>query len=149
MDDTHAEAYERLTEELDAYHELLRFGSVTADVDDPEAWRAEIEGQSRADNIVARSFVLGRAPSGRYRVWAGRERGHTLERLTQGAQLVEAQDDAARRASLRGHAVVEWLRVLDDEAAGRCVRCGARVYVNAATTPPTLAGEVFEEDCPA
>jgi len=140
-------AFDRLTEQLDPYHELLRFGRVSADVDDPDEWRAELRRQARRDKIPIRSFASRKRPDGTTHVWAGKARIGADELRSRNA-LVAVQREAAGRAELRGHARIVWLRaVLGEEAAGRCEGCGGRVYVARTTTPPTIDGDVFDRRC--
>jgi hypothetical protein len=140
-------AFDRLTEELDPYHELLRFGRVSAEVDDPDAWRGELRRQARRDKIPIRSFASRRRRDGKTRVWAGK--AHVgEEELRAGDGLIAVQREAAGRAQLNGHAHIDWIRVLrGEEAAGRCRDCGGRVYAARRTTPPTIDGDVFDRTC--
>src|SRR5262249_55034343 len=55
--------------------------------------------------------------------------------------------EAMERAGLRGHLVRSVIRSEGTRAAAACSRCGARLYVDSAETPPLLEGEVFELDC--
>ena len=140
-------AFERLTQDLDPYHEFLRFDHVIAEVEDPQAWRAEIRRQARRDKIAMRSFIVGRTAAGLWRVWAGKQQTYDVERMRQLMERGAAQSEAADRATLRGHSIHEWLRARDAEAAARCSRCGARLYVDVSAEPPIVSGEVFETDC--
>jgi hypothetical protein len=143
----HEEAFDRLTETLDPYHEFLRFGSVTAQVDNPDEWRAEIRCQARRDKIPMRSVVAGRTPDGLHYVWAGRSSGIDHDTMGEIMVLLDRQREATERATLLGHDKIRWVRVLrGEEAAGRCLRCGARLYVRSGSSPVT-DGEVFELDC--
>ena len=136
-------AFDRLTEELDPYHELLRFGRVSAEVDDPDAWRAGLRRQARRDKLPIRSFAARTRPDGKTEVWAGKARIGEGELRSRNA-LIAVQREAAGRAELCGHTRVVWLRVLlGEEAAGRCADCGGRVYVSRTT----IAGDVFDRGC--
>lgn len=141
-------AFDRLTEELEPYHEFLRYGYLSADVDDPDEWRGEIRRQARRDGIPMRSFVLGEPRDGRYHVWAGKFRDADDGALHGVMALMGTQEEASERASLLGHERIRWLRVSrGEEAAGRCPRCGGRVYVSRLNAPPVIDGDVFNSDC--
>jgi hypothetical protein len=144
----HADDFDRLTEDLDPYHAFLRFGHVSAHVEDPAEWRAEIRRQARRDNIRMRSFVLGERSEGLHRVWAGQTGRVNDDLLTATFQLLDVQYEAEARAKLRGHERLKWLQVSHtEEAAGRCRACGGRVYVSRLREPPIVDGDVFETDC--
>lgn len=147
MDPKHEAAFDRLTQDLDPYHEFLRFDHVSAEVADPKVWRDEIRLQARRDKIRMRSFVLGRTSTGLYRVWAGKQRGYDLEGLRRLMEVGSVQREAAERAALHGHTIRRWLRVRDDEAAARCESCGGRLYVDASQHPPLISGDLFEAEC--
>jgi hypothetical protein len=143
----HEEAFDRLTEELEPYHALLRHGRVEDCVANPDEWRAEIRKQARHDKIAMRSFTLGRTPDGLYRVWAGRSQ-LVDEELSEVVALMSLQREASDRAELLGHEEVRWLQARrGEEAAGRCCQCGGRIYVNRLTSPPVIEGDVFESCC--
>ena len=136
-------AFDRLTEPLDPYQELLRFGRVSAFVDDPDAWRAELRRQARRDKLPIRSFAARTRRDGKTEVWAGKARISAGDLRARNA-LIAVQREAAGRAELHGHARVVWLRVLlGEEAAGRCADCGGRVYVSRTT----IDGDVFGRRC--
>lgn len=137
----HAEEFERLTRQLDDYHELLVFGQVQRVVDDPEGWRREIRRQARRDNVRVSTVARGTS------VAAIRIRGVTDGQMRLALRVMEANREAMDRASLLGHEVRGWIRVADGEAATRCSRCGARLYVRVEPPPLVLDGEVFEVAC--
>jgi hypothetical protein len=141
----HEAEYEWLVEELDPYEAMLRFGHVTRDVDNPDEWRAEIRRQARADKRKVRTFVVGMHGDATC-VWAGFVREVSDEQLASSFALMDLQQEARDRSSLFGHEVA-WLRAHRRRAAGRCKRCGARVYVENAGDRRVLEGEVFEEVC--
>jgi hypothetical protein len=144
----HEDAFDRLTEDLDPYHQFLRFGHVSATVSDPDEWRAELRRQARRDKIPFHSFVVGRDPGGGYCVWAGKARKADSGQVREIWALMSVQHEATSRAALYGHEKVVWIRVMRGEkAAGRCERCGGRVYVSRLTKPPIMDGDVFERRC--
>jgi len=127
----------------DDYGKLLATGQVihpVDEVDDPDAWRAEIKRQARSDRIKVRTGLT----SGM--LWA----------LTHGP-LTEAQREEAIRhfhlydrldseAKVRGHSFKVELRD-GEEAVFSCGRCGALGYADAAAGP-LVGGRLFDSDCP-
>lgn len=127
----------------DDYGKLLATGQAILPVDeveDPEAWRAEIKRQARADRIKVRTGITG----------------ETLWALTAGP-LTEAQREEDTRyfhlyhrleseAGARGHAFKVELRD-GEEAVFSCGRCGALGYADAAAGP-LVGGQLFESNCP-
>jgi hypothetical protein len=141
------EAFDRLTEELDPYHEFLRFGHVMDDVDDPDEWRAEIRRQARRDKIRMHSFASERGPDGRAHVYAGKTHGD--RDLRPALALMDVQEEAEERARLNGHRKIRWIRVMrGEEAAGRCADCGGRVYASRKGSRPVIDGDLFAVACP-
>jgi len=126
----------------DAYGQLLATGQAILPVDeveDPDAWRAEIKRQARADRIKVRTGITG----------------ETLWALTAGP-LTDAQRDEDTRyfhlyhrlgseAGARGHAFKVEVRD-GEEAVFSCERCGALGYADAAAGP-LVGGRLFESDC--
>jgi hypothetical protein len=127
----------------DDYGMLLATGQAIRPVDeveDPDAWRAEIKRQARSDRIKVRTGITG----------------GTLWALTAGP-LTEAQREEDTRyfhlyhrlesdAKARGHVFKVALRD-GEEAVFRCERCGALGYADAASGP-LIGGQLFESDCP-
>lgn len=141
-------AFDRLTEDLDPYHEFLRYGYLTAYVDDADEWRSELRRQARRDKIPFSSLTIGRNRAGLYHVWAGRKDRVTYDSLRETMALVYLQEEASESARTLGHPGIVWLRSSHgEEAAGRCTRCGARAYVSRLESPPIVAGDAFEEEC--
>jgi hypothetical protein len=60
-----------------------------------------------------------------------------------------AVEEAFSRASLNGHDRCRIIRAEGRRAAGSCLTCGARLYVDWNTDPAFMEGEVFEIDCRA
>ena len=126
----------------DDYGKLLATSQVIRSVDeveDPDAWRAEIKRQARSDRIKVRTGVTG----------------GTLWALT-AAPLTDAQREEDTRyfhlyhrlqsdASARGHTFKVQLRD-GEEAVFTCERCGALGYVDAAAGP-LVGGQLFESEC--
>ena len=50
--------FERLAQRGTDYDELLRFGSITRQVDDPDAWRRTLKAKARADKLHVRTGAL-------------------------------------------------------------------------------------------
>jgi hypothetical protein len=81
-------------------------------------------------------------------VWAAIiDRKVGMEELRSLFHLGDLQREAEARPTLRGHDVERWLRAEGTRAITRCVRCGARLYVDRGLTPAVMSGEVFDEDC--
>jgi hypothetical protein len=82
-------------------------------------------------------------------VWAGKTTGVNNETLRESLALGTLLGTAAERALLRGHENIQWLRVYrGEEAAGRCARCGGRVYVGRFVSLAALIdGDIFNIDC--
>lgn len=126
----------------DDYGKLLATSQVIRSVDeveDPDAWRAEIKRQARSDRIKVRTGVTG----------------GTLWALTAGP-LTDAQREEDTRyfhlyhrlqsdANARGHAFKVQLRD-GEEAVFSCERCGALGYADAGAGP-LVGGQLFESDC--
>ena len=129
-------------ERRDDYGQLLASGHViheVDDVDDGEAWRAEIRRQARADKIKLRTgFNDGF-------VWA------TLVRVPRPDAVVGTRryrDLLARTVPLavaRRHEPVFAVRD-GDELFCACRRCSALGYGDA--TDDVVGGALFEDECP-
>lgn len=142
-------AFDRLTEELDPYHEFLRYGYLTAYVADADEWRGELRRQARRDKIPFASLTIGVPHSGLQHVWAGRKDRVTDDSFRETMALLGLQKQAAELARLLGHERIQWLRLSHgEEAAGRCAKCDARLYVSRIGSLRVTAGEAVEEECP-
>ncbi len=125
----------------DDYGQLLASGQAIRardTVEDPEAWRAAIRRQARADRIKVRTGVNERI------VWAlltdswGETREEESRRYTDLLRL------AVPHATAHRHEPALGLRD-GDEVILRCARCDALGYGDA---EPLIGGALFEEDCP-
>ena len=127
----------------DDYGKLLATGQVIHPVDeveDPDAWRAEVKRQARSDRIKVRTGVT----SGM--LWA----------LTQGPLTEAHREESIRNfhlyhrleseAKARGHSFKAELSD-GSEAVYSCERCGALGYADAAAGP-LVGGQLYESDCP-
>lgn len=136
--------FERLARQGTDYDELLRFGSITRQVDDPDAWRSTLKAKARADRLRIRTGALNDQTA-----WAAlTDRATGVDDLRLAFARVDVQEEAEARATLRGHTVERWLRAEGSRAIARCARCGRRLYVDVEHSPPVIVGEVFEDDCP-
>jgi hypothetical protein len=142
----HEAEYEWLVEDLDPYEAMLRFGNVIRDVENPDDWRREIRRQARADKRRIRTFIVG-THGDITCVWAGFVREVSDEQLASSFTLMDLQQEARDRSSLFGHDV-GWLRAHRRRAAGRCKRCGGRLYVEIVDGARLMEGDVFEHTCP-
>lgn len=142
--------YRKLVTSGSAYDELLRMGHVVRRVDDPGKWRREIKAKARTDRIKVRTGLSARDP---HVAWAYLT--HLDDRRADHAAFDEtvrhrkAVEEAFSRASLYGHDRCRIIRAEGRRAAGSCLTCGARLYVDWNTNPPFMEGEVFETDCGA
>jgi len=130
------------------YDELLRMGFVVARADDADGWRRTLKAEARADKIRVRT---GTADSDDHVVWAYLkhldQQQIPHEELHERCRRGDAIREAMSRALLRGHTVEHVIRAEDTRAAAACRACGARLYVDSASDPPFMEGEVFEIDC--
>ena len=135
--------FERLAQRGTDYDELLRFGSITRQVDDPDAWRRTLKAKARADKLHVRTVhsmtgLLGRRSSiGRpcRGTCASRSRAPMFRR-----KLKREQRCAATRLRDSYEPTVS-------RAIARCARCGRRLYIDVEPAPPVIVREVFDEDC--
>jgi hypothetical protein len=127
----------------DDYGKLLARGDVGHRVDrieDPEAWRAEIKRQARADRIKVRTGKTGN------KVWA------VLHGRVPEVQVAEAErwfhlwEELKLRAERLGHSPKVKLSDVEEALVG-CEQCDAQGYAHAASEP-LVGGALFEEDCP-
>lgn len=128
----------------DDYGTLLATSQVLLpleEVEDPDAWRAEITRQARSDRIKVRTGVTGG------KVWAlladpipGVLKDDDLRHFHLYHSHLEPQ------AKAFGHDVRVVLRD-GEEALLICRRCGARGYADAAAGP-LIGGPLFEDECP-
>ncbi len=137
---------QRLIERVDRrgdYGRLLADGHVMVreeDIENPDAWRAEIRRQARADRIKVQTVREDGL------VWA------VLKDLSSPARRAEARRYNQALGVLVPHAVAhrhEPVVVLRDcdEALFGCNRCDAYGYART-TEDLVFGGELFERDCP-
>jgi len=126
----------------DDYGQLLARGQVAhlvEDVDDVEAWRAEIKRKARADRIKVRTGVEDGL------VWALRMRVGNVELLKAAARYSDLLSRAAPLAVELWHE--PHVAVRDgDEVVCACGRCSALGYADA--EEGVIGGALFEDECP-
>jgi hypothetical protein len=126
----------------DDYGQLLACGQVihdVADVDDVQAWRAEIRRQARADKIQVRTgFNEGI-------VWALRVRSPNPDALAAGIRYRALLRRSAQLAVELRHEPIFAVRD-GDELVCRCGRCSALGFGDAGEN--ILGGALFEDECP-
>jgi hypothetical protein len=146
----HEAEYERLVRAGSHYDELLRMGHVVARVADTKAWRDEIKAKARADKIKVRT---GLSNQDEHVAWAYLkhldDKHMSDDDNRRVADHLDAVQEAFARARLRGHSLTRVIRAEGTRAAAACPDCGARLYVDWATMPPFMEGEVFDTDCSA
>lgn len=128
------------------YAELLRRGRVSSpEGADPEAWRAQIRAQARADKIRVITLRDGdRAIAARHRqIPEDQELAELSRELARG----EVLHGLAERARTLGHEISRWLRH-DTESIASCSRCGCRIYARFDTAAPVIDGEALDDACP-
>jgi hypothetical protein len=145
----HEFEYARLVQRRSDYDELLRMGFVVVRADDPDGWRRRLKANARADKVHVRT---GNADADDHVVWAylkhlDRQK-ISQEELHERFRHGDAIREAMSRAFLRGHTVDRVIRAEGTRAAAACQRCRARLYVDSASDPPFVEGEVFDVDCP-
>jgi hypothetical protein len=126
----------------DDYGQLLARGDVVRrleDVSDPEAWRAEIKRQARADRIKVRTGKTERV------VYALLPEAWTPTREAESDRYLEIMSATIPRAVGHRHEPAFVLRDAD-EVVCKCERCPALGFADAATG--LIGGELFEDDCP-
>jgi len=127
----------------DDYGTLLAASQVVrkvGDVDDPQAWRAAIKRQARADRIRVRTGISNGV------VWAILHEGYTDTRVAEGDRYSDVLRIVGPGATAHRHEPTVVLRD-GDEALFKCQRCDAYGYADA-TQGPLVAGDLFERDCP-
>lgn len=144
----HEEEFEKLFRRGTDYDELLRMGQVSAVVDDVEAWRAEIRAKVRADKLHVRTFVADAKGVVFAVLIHERTEQENFEVVKEAFAQMAVAREAFDRARLYGHRITRIARREGTRAAARCPDCGARVYIDTATTPPIIEGEAFETECP-
>lgn len=131
-------------ERRDAYGQLLARGravAALADVEDPEAWRAELRRQARADKFRIRTGVNQRV------VWALLLHRQAGARQDESDRYVAAMRSAIPRAAVvHRHQPAVWIRDGDETVCG-CERCQAVGLVDVGREP-LIGGTLFEDDCP-
>lgn len=128
------------------YAELLRRGRVSSpEGADPEAWRAQIRAQARADKIRVITLRDGdRAIAARHReIPEDQELAELSRELGRG----EVLRGLAERARTLGHEISRWLRH-DTESIAICPRCGFRIYARFDAAAPVIDGEALDDACP-
>ena len=126
----------------DDYGRLLARGDVVHridDVEDVDAWRAEIKRQARADRIKVRT---GANEHIAFAYIAG---GLTAERASEARRYTDIMQRAVPLAVLNQHEPSPLVRD-GDEVVCKCDRCSALGYANA--EEDIIGGELFEDDCP-
>lgn len=132
----------RRVERRDDYGSLLAAGQVVRDrgvLDLPDAWRAQIRRQARADRIKVRTGESGET------LWAMLPEAGAKERSAESARYTKAMRTVIPRASDLRHEPVLLLRD-GDEALLQCARCEALGYVDI-VGGPLLGGTLLEEEC--
>jgi hypothetical protein len=124
----------------DDYGTLLLERSVHRSLDgieDPEAWRAEIRRQARADKIRVQTGIS------RWNVWAALRREPTEAEIDAWRPWLRLASGAHATTVKLGH---EWILCRDrNEGAVACERCGAVGYLNA--DEDLVDGDIFEAAC--
>jgi hypothetical protein len=126
----------------DDYGRLLAAGQIVRiveEVDDPEAWRAEIRRQARADRIRVRTAVSADA------VYAFLRDGATEARAAETERYKAAMRRAIPAAVASGHEPSVFLRDGGEVICG-CNRCLALGYIEA-FEPAVIVGSLFEDAC--
>jgi hypothetical protein len=127
----------------DDYGRLLARGEVfmrAERVDDPEAWRAEIKRQARADRIKVRTGKTGS------KVWAVLQGPVPETQVAEAERFFHLWEELKLRAARRGHSPK--VKLSDGgEALFGCEQCDAEGYAHAASEP-LVGGTLFEKDCP-
>jgi len=126
----------------DDYGRLLATGQVihlVEQVDDPEAWRADIKRQARADRIKVRTGQTGD------KLWAFLHGPVPEVQMAEEERYFHLLDVLKSRAKLRGHSLKVTLRDGEEALLG-CEQCDAVGYADAASGP-LVGGALFEEDC--
>lgn len=127
----------------DDYGSLLATGQVihsVEEVEDPDAWRAEIKRQARADRIKVRTGITGST------LWALTAGPLTDTQREEDTRYFHLYHRLESEAGVRGHAFKVELRD-GEEAVFSCGRCGALGYADAAAGP-LVGGQLFDSDCP-
>ncbi len=127
----------------DDYAQLLASGQAIRrreNVDDPDAWRAAIRRQARADRIKVRTGL------NEHIVWALLGEGSTVAREAESDRYGELLREAVPHAVKQRHEPVFVLRD-GDAALLRCDRCEALGYGDAGAGP-LIGGPLFEDECP-
>jgi hypothetical protein len=126
----------------DAYGKLLAEGHVVANengLEDPDAWRAELRRQARADRIRLRT---GRSQG---IVWAVVHERRSAERDTEQDRYGNAMQVVVPQAVAHRHEPTVLVRDADEVLLG-CERCKALGYTEAGEQLVS-GGELFEQDC--
>lgn len=127
----------------DAYGELLATGQAivsVSDVQDPDAWRADLRRQARADKIKIRTGVNSQI------VWALLADARTTARAEESDRYFAAMREAIPRAAALYHQPDVLLRDGDEIICG-CERCPAVGLVDAGADR-LIGGGLFEDRCP-
>jgi hypothetical protein len=125
------------------YGRLLADGHVMVheeDVEDLEAWRAEIRRQARADRIGVRTVREDGV------VWAVLKDLSSPARMAEASRYNQALRILVPQAVAHRHEPVVVLRDGDEGMFG-CNRCDAYGYART-TEDLVFGGELFERDCP-
>jgi hypothetical protein len=121
-------------------------GIVRARVSDPDRWRAEIRREARADRIKVRTSVDSRDPNVAVAIRVDFSRDQRKERTENASSALSWQFAAERAAKANGHDLV-WLINYWGKAAGHCLTCAARVYVDTTGEFPVVDGEIIDDEC--
>src|SRR4051794_24459280 len=136
------EALIRRVARRDDYGQLLARGDIVrrlGDIGDPEAWRADIKRQARADRIKVRTGKNERV------VYALLPEAWTPAREAEGNRYEDLMSTATPRAVAHRHEPVFVIRDAD-EVLCKCQRCEAVGFADAAEA--LVGGNLFEDDCP-
>lgn len=128
----------------DTYGTLLTAGQVVvslAKVEDPDAWRAEIRRQARADHIKVRTG------EGNGVVWALLPEAGAEARTAETRRYMALLRVVVPQAVALGHEPVLVFRDGEETLLG-CNRCEVLGYASASEPENVVGGELFESECP-
>jgi hypothetical protein len=130
-------------ERRDAYGELLAKGHTIvrlSEIEDVDAWRAEIRRQARADRIKIRTGVNDTI------VWALLAGKLTTSHEQEHDRYMRALQEAVPRAAVLRHEPSVLLRDGDETVCG-CERCAAVGLIDTGLHG-LIGGSLFEDECP-
>lgn len=126
----------------DAYGELLAKGQAIArlsEIEDVDAWRAEIRRQARADRIKIRTGMTDTI------AWALMAGELSASHEQEHDRYTDAMREAVPRAALLRHEPSVLLRDGDETVCG-CERCAAVGLVDSGSHT-LIGGSLFEDEC--